>query len=96
MSVVRARVRANTSALATALLARLLLQATDHNLYVHEGHAYEANYAAGLRILKVNDPSKVIVWRAEFFWFNRGVAGISSLKCLRSRSCPVFVLPLLG
>merc|ERR1711916_396200 len=42
-------------------------KATDHNLYVHEGHAYEANYAAGLRILKVNDPSKADLEEVAFF-----------------------------
>ena len=27
----------------------------DHNLYVHHGHAYEANYRSGLRILDISD-----------------------------------------
>jgi len=29
--------------------------AIDHNLYVHEGYVYEANYRAGLRILNASD-----------------------------------------
>ncbi|MGB0389233.1 MAG: choice-of-anchor B family protein [Ardenticatenaceae bacterium] len=29
--------------------------AIDHNLYTHEGHAYEANYTSGLRILNLSD-----------------------------------------
>merc|ERR1712060_1029330 len=29
--------------------------ATDHNLYVKDGYMYQANYRAGLRILKINE-----------------------------------------
>ena len=30
---------------------------TDHNLYVHDGRIYEANYTRGLRVLEIVDPA---------------------------------------
>ncbi|MEM6793847.1 MAG: choice-of-anchor B family protein [Acidobacteriota bacterium] len=33
------------------------LPASDHNQYVHDGHLYQANYTAGLRILRLNPNS---------------------------------------
>ena len=32
-------------------------RSTDHNLYVHNGLIYEANYSVGLRVLEMTDPS---------------------------------------
>lgn len=39
----------------------------DHNLYVHDGYIYEANYSSGLRILKIVDPANLNLPEAGFF-----------------------------
>lgn len=42
---------------------------TDHNLYVHRGHVYEANYFAGLRVLDFDDrnPSRPRLTEVAYF-----------------------------
>lgn len=42
------------------------LAATDHNLYVHDGFIYEAEYHAGLRIFDASDPLNPV----EVAWFD--------------------------
>jgi len=39
---------------------------TDHNLYIHEGKAYEANYLSGLRVFDVSDPQNAV----QIAWFD--------------------------
>lgn len=39
---------------------------TDHNLYIHEGKAYEANYLSGLRVFDVSDPQNA----EQIAWFD--------------------------
>lgn len=41
--------------------------AIDHNLYVHEGYVYEANYRAGLRILNASDVANGNLTEEAFF-----------------------------
>ena len=36
------------------------LDSTDHNLYVHNGYIFEANYTSGLRIFDATDPLKPV------------------------------------
>lgn len=42
-------------------------QATDHNLYVHDGKVYEANYRAGLRILDHSRIAQGVLDEVGFF-----------------------------
>jgi choice-of-anchor B domain-containing protein len=42
-------------------------KAIDHNLYIHEGYAYESNYQAGLRILDLSEIDNNILTEAGFF-----------------------------
>ncbi len=39
----------------------------DHNLYVRDGYVYQANYAAGLRILKIDDAAAAEMTEVAFF-----------------------------
>ncbi len=41
--------------------------AIDHNLYIHEGYAYESNYQAGLRILDLSKIDSDMLTEAAFF-----------------------------
>ncbi|MGB0388791.1 MAG: choice-of-anchor B family protein [Ardenticatenaceae bacterium] len=41
--------------------------AIDHNLYTHQGHAYEANYTSGLRILKLSDIANASLQEVAYF-----------------------------
>ncbi|MGB0133101.1 MAG: choice-of-anchor B family protein [Dokdonella sp.] len=41
--------------------------AIDHNLYVHEGYAYESNYRSGLRIVDLSDIDNDLLTEAAFF-----------------------------
>ncbi len=41
--------------------------AIDHNLYIHDGFAYEANYSAGLRILDLSDIASANLTEAAYF-----------------------------
>ena len=41
--------------------------AIDHNLYNHEGHCYQANYRAGLRILDLEDVSNGALTEVAYF-----------------------------
>jgi choice-of-anchor B domain-containing protein len=41
--------------------------AIDHNLYIHNGHAYEANYTAGLRILDISAVSGGTLTEVAYF-----------------------------
>ncbi|MEM8681383.1 MAG: choice-of-anchor B family protein, partial [Planctomycetota bacterium] len=40
----------------------------DHNLYVHEGLIYQANYASGLRVLEATDPDNAVL--TEVAWLD--------------------------
>lgn len=42
-------------------------KAIDHNLYIHEGYAYESNYQAGLRILDLSKIDSDVLTEAAFF-----------------------------
>ncbi len=42
-------------------------KAIDHNLYIHEGYAYESNYQAGLRILDLSKIDSNLLTEAAFF-----------------------------
>ena len=44
------------------------MAASDHNLYTHQGFAYQANYRAGLRILNLDNISNGIL--SEVAWFD--------------------------
>lgn len=39
----------------------------DHNLYVKDGHIFQANYSSGLRILRINDASTLDLEEVAFF-----------------------------
>jgi len=41
--------------------------ATDHNLYVKGDYLYEANYTAGLRILRIDDPASAELHEVAYF-----------------------------
>jgi hypothetical protein len=41
--------------------------AIDHNLYIHEGYAYESNYRSGLRILDLSEIDNDVLTEAAFF-----------------------------
>ena len=41
--------------------------AIDHNLYIHQGYAYESNYRSGLRILDLSDIDNDVLTEAAFF-----------------------------
>jgi len=41
--------------------------AIDHNQYIVNGHAYQANYTRGLRILRVDDPATASMEEVAFF-----------------------------
>lgn len=43
------------------------LSVTDHNLYTHEGHVYEANYYAGLQVLEIIDAASLDFEQVAFF-----------------------------
>lgn len=43
------------------------LPASDHNLYVKDNYAYQANYRAGLRILNLDDVGNGIITEAAYF-----------------------------
>ena len=43
------------------------LPATDHNLYVRGEHVYEANYASGLRVLRIGDLAKAEMVEVGYF-----------------------------
>lgn len=56
------------------------LGVTDHNLYVHEGQAYEANYYAGLQVLDLVDLANGELEMSAFFdtnpfWDGVGTSG---------------------
>ncbi|MEM7317148.1 MAG: choice-of-anchor B family protein, partial [Planctomycetota bacterium] len=41
-------------------------QAIDHNLYVHDGYIFEANYESGVRILKATNPGQAQMVESGF------------------------------
>lgn len=41
--------------------------AIDHNLYIHEGYAYESNYRSGLRILDLSDIDNDVLTEVAYF-----------------------------
>ena len=40
---------------------------TDHNLYLHNGYAYEANYSSGMRVLDISDVANGNLSQMAFF-----------------------------
>jgi choice-of-anchor B domain-containing protein len=43
------------------------LSVIDHNLYVHDGHVFESNYEAGLRILRLGNLSQAEMTEVAYF-----------------------------
>ena len=41
--------------------------AIDHNQYIHQGYAYQANYRAGLRILDISDVADATLTEVAYF-----------------------------